>query len=278
MDVVTLMETLQRYYVAQHCTLIQPYDYPMGAATFHPAIFFRTLSALPWRVAFVQPCRRPSDGRYGCHPNRLQRYYQFQVMIKPMPRSITAMFHASLATIGLDSKQHDVTLLEDNWESPTIGAHGVGWEVRCNGLEIAQITYFQNMGGQPCEPTAEITYGLERTALCLQSCNDIMLLKWQSDVCYGDLFKQSETEESRYHFEHADVTALLAHLHEHLTHSEQWLGKNMLYIAYDNVIQASHVLNVLLTRRALSHADRQTYVLRIRQAACAIAKAFIAPS
>ena len=276
-----IIQTLNRYWAAQGCVLIQPLDTEVGAGTFHPATFLRALGPEPWRAAYVQPSRRPTDGRYGENPNRLQHYYQYQVVLKPNPDDILDLYIGSLAALGIDPLVHDLRFVEDNWESPTLGAWGLGWEVWLNGMEVTQFTYFQQAGGLDCRPvTGEITYGLERLAMYLQNVDNVYDLVWttgpQGVVTYGDVFHQNEVEQSTYNFEHADVESLLKWFDNCEAQALSLVEKNLPLPAYDQVCKASHAFNLLDARRAISVTERQRYILRVRTIAKAVAQAYYA--
>jgi glycyl-tRNA synthetase alpha chain len=265
-----LIMTLQSFWAEQGCVILQPLDLCVGAGTFHPATFLRALGPKPWQAAYVQPSRRPTDGRYGNNPNRLQHYYQFQVVLKPSPLDIQEKYLASLKAIGIDPLKDDIRFVEDNWESPTLGAWGLGWEVWQNGMEVSQFTYFQQAGGFPCKPvTGELTYGLERLAMSLfavESVYDIPWLKTPSNtVYYGDVFLQNEQQMSAYHFEHANVTFLFAQFDEYEKQVNYLIENNLAIPAYELVLQASHVFNILDARKAISVSERQRFILRVRQ-------------
>jgi glycyl-tRNA synthetase alpha chain len=271
--------TLQSYWSAQGCVLLQPYDMEMGAGTFHPATFLRAIGPEPWSAAYVQPSRRPTDGRYGENPNRLQHYYQYQVVIKPSPADMQDLYLGSLKALGVDPLVHDIRFVEDNWESPTLGAWGLGWEVWLNGMEISQFTYFQQVGGLECKPvTGEITYGLERLAMYLQGAASVFDLVWtdgpKGRVTYGDVYHQSEVEQSKYNFEEADTQSLLAWFDTCEKECTRLLEKNLPLPAYEQVLKASHGFNLLDARRALSVTERQRYILRVRTLARAVAQAY----
>lgn len=282
-----LILCLQTYWADQGCALMQPYDSPMGAGTFHPATFLRAIGSQPWKAAYVQPCRRPTDGRYGENPNRLQHYYQFQVLLKPSPDEIQDLYLGSLKQLGIDPLVHDIRFVEDNWESPTLGAWGLGWEVWLNGMEITQFTYFQQVGGIDCRPVSgEITYGLERIAMYLQGKDSVYDLDWNDDITYADVFKQNEVEQSTYNFEHADTAALFNTFDEAETAclalvpkvedaDDAAAIKNLLPLpAYDQVMIASHAFNLLDARGAISVTERQRFILRVRTLARAVAVAY----
>jgi glycyl-tRNA synthetase alpha chain len=275
-----LIFALERYWSSQGCVILQPYDMPVGAGTFHTATFLRAVGPEPWRAAYVQPSRRPTDGRYGDNPFRLQHYYQYQVVIKPSPLPILDLYLGSLAALGLDPRVHDVRFVEDNWESPTLGAWGLGWEVWINGMEITQFTYFQQVGGLDCHPvTGEISYGLERLAMYLQGVESIYDILWTDGagtrVTYGDVFHQNEVEQSAYNFEHADVPALLQAFRQHESACQGLLAAQLALPAYEQVLAASHTFNLLDARRAISVTERQRYILRVRTLASAVAKAYL---
>ena len=268
---------MQHYWAEQGCALLQAYDLPMGAGTFHPATFLQVLGRLPWRCAYVQPCRRPADGRYGDNPNRLQHYYQFQVVLKPSPPDIQQLYLDSLTALGIDSKRDDIRFIEDNWESPTLGAWGLGWEVWLNGMEIGQFTYFQQMGGIECKPVSgEITYGVERLAMSLQQVDNTFNLLWsdhiESQLYYRDLFHRNETQQSAYNFDEANRSDLKQQFDEKEQACIHLLKKGLVLPAYDQVIIASHIFNLLDSRRAVSVTERQRYVLRTGKLAHQIAR------
>jgi len=274
-----LIFTLQQYWAEAGCVILQPYDMEVGAGTFHTATFLRAVGPEPWRAAYVQPSRRPTDGRYGENPFRLQHYYQYQVVIKPSPLEILDLYLGSLTALGLDPLVHDVRFVEDNWESPTLGAWGLGWEVWLNGMEITQFTYFQQVGGLDCRPvTGEITYGLERLAMYLQGVESIYDILWSEGPCgrvtYGDVFHQNEVEQSKYNFEHADVATLFRHFEDHERICRQLLEARLALPAYEQVLRGSHTFNLLDARRAISVTERQRYILRVRALASAVAKTY----
>lgn len=274
-----LILALQNYWAAQGCVLLQPYDMEVGAGTFHPATFLRAIGPEPWRTAYVQPSRRPTDGRYGENPNRLQHYYQFQVIIKPSPLDIQELYLGSLKMLGIDPLVHDIRFVEDNWESPTLGAWGLGWEVWLNGMEVTQFTYFQQVGGLECQPvTGEITYGLERIAMYLQGVESVYDLVWtrgsQGVVTYGDVFHQNEVEMSTYNFEHADTAALFAWFDTCERESKKLIEAGLPLPAYEMVLKASHTFNLLDARHAISVTERQRFILRVRTLARAVAEAY----
>ena len=276
-----LILRLQEYWAAHGCAILQPYDMPMGAGTFHPATFLRAVGPEPWSAAYVQPSRRPTDGRYGDNPFRLQHYYQYQVVLKPSPDDIQGLYLGSLRTIGIDLGVHDVRFVEDNWESPTLGAWGLGWEVWLNGMEVTQFTYFQQVGGLECRPvTGEITYGLERLAMYLQNVESIFDLVWTDGplgrITYGDVYQQNEREQSRYNFEEADIDALFVAF-DHAEHEvERLIGLNLTLPAYEQMLTASHTFNLLDARQAISVTERQRFILRVRDMSRAICEAYLA--
>ncbi|MBT5861797.1 MAG: glycine--tRNA ligase subunit alpha [Gammaproteobacteria bacterium] len=276
-----LILRLQEYWAAHGCVIMQPYDMPMGAGTFHPATFLRAVGPEPWSAAYVQPSRRPTDGRYGDNPFRLQHYYQYQVTLKPSPDNIQELYLNSLRSIGLDPTIHDIRFVEDNWESPTLGAWGLGWEVWLNGMEVTQFTYFQQVGGLECRPvTGEITYGLERLAMYLQSVESIFDLVWTDGplgrITYRDVYHQNEVEQSKYNFEQADVDSLF-HAFDHTEHeAERLIELNLALPAYEQMLAASHTFNLLDARQAISVTERQRYILRVRALSRAICEAYFA--
>ncbi|WP_372425760.1 glycine--tRNA ligase subunit alpha [Salinarimonas chemoclinalis] len=283
-----LILTLQRFWAEQGCVVLQPYDLEVGAGTFHPATTLRSLGPKPWRAAYVQPSRRPKDGRYGENPNRLQHYYQFQVILKPSPPDIQDLYLGSLAAIGLDPMLHDVRFVEDDWESPTLGAWGLGWECWCDGMEVSQFTYFQQACGIECAPVSgELTYGLERLAMYVQGVENVYDLNFNGregagKVTYGDVFLQAEKEYSRHNFEHADVEMLFRHFKDAEAACRKYLeagedGERHLMVlpAYDQCIKASHVFNLLDARGVISVTERQSYILRVRELAKACGAAWL---
>jgi glycyl-tRNA synthetase alpha chain len=275
----TMIQVLNAYWAEQGCVLIQPFDIEVGAGTFHPATFLRSLGPEPWRAAYVQPSRRPSDGRYGQNPNRLQHYYQYQVVLKPNPDNILDLYIGSLKKLGIDPLVHDLRFVEDNWESPTLGAWGLGWEVWLNGMEVTQFTYFQQAGGLDCKPvTGEITYGLERLAMYLQNVDRVYDLIWtqgpQGTVTYGDVFHQNEVEQSAYNFEHANVPKLLEWFDVCEGEALGLIEKRLPLPAYEQVCKASHAFNLLDARRAISVTERQRYILRVRTLAKQVAECY----
>jgi glycyl-tRNA synthetase alpha chain len=283
-----LILTLQQFWGQQGCVVLQPYDMEVGAGTFHPATTLRALGPRPWNACYVQPSRRPKDGRYGENPNRMQHYYQFQVIMKPSPENILDLYLQSLDAIGIDTKVNDIRFVEDDWESPTLGAWGLGWEVWCNGMEVTQFTYFQQVGGLDCSPVAgEITYGLERLAMYVQGVDRVFDLNFNGrtddrKLSYGDVFLQAEREYSRYNFEHADTAILLQHFKDAEAECQSLLTKGrddnghlMALPAYDQCIKASHVFNLLDARGVISVTERQSYILRVRNLAMACCAAWL---
>jgi glycyl-tRNA synthetase alpha chain len=274
-----LIFALERYWAERGCVIMQPYDMEVGAGTFHPATFLRSIGPEPWSCAYVQPSRRPTDGRYGKNPNRLQHYYQYQVVLKPSPLDIQEQYLDSLRALGIDTLVHDVRFVEDNWESPTLGAWGLGWEVWLNGMEVTQFTYFQQVGGLDCRPvTGEITYGLERIAMYLQGVESVFDLVWTrasgQEVTYGDVYYQNEVEQSSYNFEHADVTALLRQFDTCEQQSKLLIDAGLPLPAYEQVLKASHIFNLLDARSAVSVTERQRFMLRVRALARSVAQAY----
>ncbi|MDP2523055.1 glycine--tRNA ligase subunit alpha [Neptunomonas phycophila] len=275
-----LILALQTFWAEQGCVLVQPLDMEVGAGTFHPATFLRAIGPENWRSAYVQPSRRPTDGRYGENPNRLQHYYQFQVVIKPSPDNFQELYLESLKRLGVDLNIHDVRFVEDNWESPTLGAWGLGWEVWLNGMEVTQFTYFQQAGGLECYPvTGEITYGLERIAMYLQNVDSVYDLIWTKNpdgsvVTYGDVFHQNEVEMSTYNFEHADVPKLFENFDHYEVECNKLLAAKLPLPAYEMVLKASHTFNLLDARHAISVTERQRYILRVRTLAREVAQGY----
>jgi glycyl-tRNA synthetase alpha chain len=270
-----LIFALQRYWARQGCVIEQGYDVEMGAGTFHPATFLGSLGPEPLRAAYVQPSRRPTDGRYGENPNRLQRYFQFQVVLKPSPVNIQELYLKSLRALGIDLLANDVRFVEDNWESPTLGAWGLGWEVWLNGMEVSQFTYFQQAGGLECRPvTGEITYGLERLAMYLQGRDNVYDLAWNTDVRYGDLYRQNEVEQSHFNFEEASVEALQARFQAFEDECRRLITIGLPLAAYDHVLHASHTFNLLDARHALSVTERARAIGRVRALARGVAEGY----
>tara|TARA_A100001011_G_scaffold263309_1_gene271874 strand:- start:129 stop:1007 length:879 start_codon:yes stop_codon:yes gene_type:complete len=259
--------SLQKFWGKYGCVLLQPYDLEVGAGTFHPATTLRSLGPNPWKAAYVQPSRRPTDGRYGENPNRLQHYYQFQVIIKPSPKNIKNIYLKSLSAIGIDVKKHDIRFVEDDWESPTLGATGLGWEVWCDGMEITQFTYFQQMTGIDCKPVpVELTYGLERLCMFVQGQKNVFDIIWNKEgVKYKDIFHQSEKEFSAYNFEHADTKILLSNFESAEKECKSLLNKKLALPAYDQCLKASHIFNLLDARGVIGVAERANYIDRIRE-------------
>ena len=275
----SLIQALQDFWSEHGCVVMQPLDMEVGAGTFHPATFLRAIGPEPWRTAYVQPSRRPTDGRYGDNPNRLQHYYQFQVLLKPSPDNIQELYLDSLKALGFDPLVHDIRFVEDNWESPTLGAWGLGWEVWLNGMEVTQFTYFQQVGGLECRPVSgEITYGLERLAMYIQGVESIYDLVWtrgpQGDVTYGDVFHQNEVEQSAYNFEHADTEALFEWFDVCEREGQKLIEAQLALPAYEQAMKASHTFNLLDARHAISVTERQRYILRVRTLARGVAEAF----
>ncbi len=279
-EVITFQDTifnLQKYWSKQGCIILQPYDLEVGAGTFHPATTLRSLGEKPWKTAYVQPSRRPTDGRYGDNPNRLQHYYQFQVLIKPSPKNIKKLYLNSIASIGINHKEHDIRFVEDDWESPTLGAAGLGWEVWCDGMEITQFTYFQQMAGIDCKPiSVEITYGLERLCMFNQNKKNVFDLTWNNDgIFYRDVFHQAEKEFSAYNFEHANTDNLFKIFDMHEQEAISLIEKKISLPAYDQCLKASHVFNILDARGVISVAQRAEYIARIRDITKAIGKVWL---
>jgi len=280
-----LIFALQRYWAKQGCVIQQPLDMEVGAGTFHPSTFLRAIGPESWNAAYVQPSRRPTDGRYGENPNRLQHYYQFQVLMKPSPANFQELYLGSLRELGLDTTVHDIRFVEDNWESPTLGAWGLGWEVWLNGMEVTQFTYFQQAGGLECYPVSgEITYGLERIAMYLQGVDSIYDLVWsegaenpdgtRTPVTYGDVFHQNEVEQSTYNFEEADVEQLFKNFDHYEVEAQRLSEKDLPLPAYEMVMKASHTFNLLDARHAISVTERQRFILRVRTLARGVAQAY----
>ena len=273
------IKQLDQFWSEHGCVLVQPLDIEVGAGTFHPATFLRSIGPEPWNAAYVQPCRRPTDGRYGENPNRLQHYYQYQVVMKPSPENIQELYLDSLAAIGIDPHVHDIRFVEDNWESPTLGAWGLGWEVWLNGMEVTQFTYFQQAGGLECRPVlGEITYGTERLAMYLQGVNSVYDLVWTDvgnrTVTYGEVFLQNEIEQSHYNFEHANVPALFAWFDTCEGEAQKLVELDLPLPAYEQVLKASHTFNLLDARRAISVTERQRYILRVRDLSRRVAECY----
>ena len=266
---------LQEYWDQQGCVLLQPYDMEVGAGTSHTATFLRALGPEPWKAAYVQPSRRPKDGRYGDNPNRLQHYYQYQVVMKPSPLNIQDLYLESLAYLGIDPRRNDIRFVEDNWENPTLGAWGLGWEVWLNGMEVTQFTYFQEVGSLPCRPvTGEITYGLERLAMYLQGKENVFDLVWTDGVTYGDVYHQNEVEQSRYNFEASTVSWLLSLFNGFEAEAKRLIEAGLPLPAYEMVLKCSHTFNLLDARGAISVTERAAYIARIRALARLVAQAY----
>lgn len=276
MTLTDLISRLNHFWGQQGCVLSQPYDMEMGAGTFHPDTFLRALGPDPYQSAYVQACRRPADGRYGDNPNRLQRYFQYQVILKPSPKNVQDLYLSSLKTLGFDLKQNDIRFVHDDWESPTLGASGLGWEVWLNGMEVTQFTYFQQVAEVSLKPiTVEITYGLERIAMTLQNVHSVYDLHYNEHFTYRDLFHSNEVEFSHYHFEEADVAMHLDLFDKYETEAKSVLKKQLPLVAYDLVIKISHIFNILDARGAISTTERVGYIERIRNLAKSVAKTFL---
>ncbi len=274
-----LIFALQSYWSKQGCVILQPYDMEMGAGTFHSGTLLRAVGPEPWSAAYVQPSRRPTDGRYGDNPFRLQHYYQFQVVLKPSPANIVDLYLASLASLGFDPLTHDIRLVEDNWESPTLGAWGLGWEIWLNGMEVTQFTYFQQVGGLDCKPVmGEITYGLERLAMYLQGVQSIYDILWTDGplgrVTYGDVYHQNEVEQSKYNFELADTAQLFRHFDDYEATCRKLLDSGLALPAYEQMLKTSHTFNLLDARKAISVTERQRFILRVRALAKDVAETY----
>ena len=272
-----LILTLQNFWAAQGCLILQPYDMEVGAGTSHPATTLRALGPKPWRAAYVQPSRRPKDGRYGENPNRLQHYYQYQVILKPSPNDVQDVYLQSLKTLGIDPMRHDIRFVEDDWENPTLGAWGLGWEVWCDGMEVTQFTYFQQVGGFDCAPvSAEITYGLERLAMYVQGVENVYDLKFNERFLYGEVFHQNEREYSAYNFEHSDTEILFRHFADAEKECKNLLSAGLALPAYDQCLKASHNFNLLDARGVISVTERAAYIGRVRTLAKACCEAWLA--
>ncbi|MBN6739722.1 glycine--tRNA ligase subunit alpha [Acidithiobacillus sp. MC6.1] len=268
-----IIQRLQGFWAGQGCVLLQPMDMPVGAGTFHPATFLRAIGPEPWRAAYVQPSRRPTDGRYGNNPNRLQHYYQFQAVLKPNPLNLQELYLESLATLGIDSRVQDIRFVEDDWESPTLGAWGLGWEVWLNGMEVTQFTYFQQVGGLDCHPVmGEVTYGLERLAMYLQGVESVYDLVWTPGVLYGDVFHQNEVEQSRYNFELAPVEDLFQRFDQAEKDCRALLAAHLPLPAYERVLDCSHTFNLLDARHAIGVNERARFIGRVRTLARGVAE------
>lgn len=273
MNFQDIILTLQKFWADHGCVLEQPYGVECGAGTFNPATFIRSLGSKPWAAAYVEPSRRPADGRYGDNPNRLQRYYQFQVIIKPSPDNVQGLYLESLKALGIDPATHDIRFVEDDWESPTLGAWGLGWEVWLNGMEVSQFTYFQQVGGVDLFPVSvELTYGLERLAMYLQGVESVYDLKWNDSVSYGDIWHENEVEQSAYNFESSDAGMLLNMFDECEREAKAQLERNLALPAYDYCLKCSHIFNLLDARGAISITERNGYIGRVRELATGVAK------
>ncbi|MEC4673087.1 MAG: glycine--tRNA ligase subunit alpha [Nitrospirota bacterium] len=276
MTVQDLILSLHHFWASRQCIIAQPYDLEKGAGTFNPATFLRALGPEPWRAAYVEPCRRPTDGRYGNNPNRLQHYYQYQVVLKPNPDNIQSLYLDSLAALGIDPRKHDIQFIQDDWESPTLGAWGLGWEVRLDGMEITQFTYFQEAGGQALDPiTVELTYGTERIAMYIQEVDNVYDLKWSAGVTYGQLFHDAEVQFSTYNFEMADVSMVSQMFAACEAECTRMLEAGLVLPAYDHCMKTSHLFNVLDARGAISVAERTGYIGRVRALARGCATAYV---
>ena len=282
MSFQSLIADLQNFWARQGCVILQPYDVEVGAGTFHPATALRALGPEPWRAAYVQPSRRPTDGRYGENPNRLQQYYQLQVILKPAPADSQELYLASLTALGIDARRHDIRFVEDDWESPTLGAWGLGWEVWLDGMEVSQFTYFQQVGGIECDPVStELTYGLERLAMYVQGVESVFDLDYNgasgpARITYGDVFKRGEREFSAYNFEIADIASLIRHFEDAEAQCGAVLERGLALPAYDQCLKASHLFNLLDARGALSVTERAAYILRVRDLAKGCCEAWLA--
>ena len=275
MNFQDLILTLDNYWKKQGCLLLQPYDMEVGAGTFHPATFLKSIGPEPWKVAYVQPSRRPTDGRYGENPNRLQHYYQYQVILKPSPDNVQDLYLKSLEAFGLNLKEHDIRFVEDDWESPTLGAWGLGWEVWLDGMEITQFTYFQQVGSIDCDPVSvEITYGLERIAMYLQEVDNVYDLKWNNDTSYGDVHLIDEVEFSKYNFEAASVEILKDLFDKYESEAHKLVEEGLVRPAYDQCLKCSHTFNLLEARGAISVSERTAYIARVRKIARLVAHAY----
>jgi len=272
-----ILFSLQQFWAEQGCVILQPLDMEVGAGTFHTATFLRAIGPERWKAAYIQPSRRPTDGRYGENPNRLQHYYQLQVVMKPSPDNIQELYIESLKKLGIDPLKHDLRFVEDNWESPTLGAWGLGWEVWLNGMEVTQFTYFQQVGGLDCKPVmGEMTYGLERLAMYLQNKESVYDLMWTDGVTYGDIYHQNEIEMSKYNFEHANVENLFLQFDDHEKTAQYLIAQKLPLPAYEQMLKTSHVFNLLDARHAISVTERQRYILRVRALSRAIAAEYYA--
>lgn len=271
-----IIKTLQNFWANQGCVIEQPYGLECGAGTFNPSTFLRVLGPEPWKAAYVEPSRRPADGRYGDNPNRLQRYFQFQVILKPSPDNVQDLYLQSLGQLGLDPARHDIRFVEDDWESPTLGAWGLGWEVWLNGMEVSQFTYFQQVGGIDLKPVSvELTYGLERLAMYLQGVDSVYDLKWNDHVTYGQIYHQNEVEQSRYNFDESNANMLLHHFNDFESESKSMLAKDLPLPAYDYCLKCSHVFNLLDARGAISITERNNYIGKVRTLANGVATSYL---
>lgn len=277
MDFQSMILSLNKFWGDEGCIILQPYDIEKGAGTMNPSTFLRALGPEPWHVAYVEPCRRPTDGRYGDNPNRLQHYYQYQVILKPSPENIQELYLKSLEVLGIDMSRHDVRFVEDNWESPTLGAWGLGWEVWLDGMEVTQFTYFQQCGGIDCSPVSgEITYGLERLAMFIDNKDNVYDLPWVGDLTYGDVFRHNEVEYSKYNFELADVQMLLQLFDMYEKEALRTLEAGLVMPAYDYILKCSHTFNLLDARGAISVTERTHYISRVRNMSRTCAEAYVA--
>ncbi len=268
--------TLQNFWAERGCVIQQPYDVECGAGTFNPATFLRVIGPEPWNVAYVEPSRRPTDGRYGENPNRLQHYFQFQVILKPSPDNVQELYLESLRALGIDPARHDIRFVEDDWESPTLGAWGLGWEVWLNGMEVTQFTYFQQVGGIDLSPiSVEITYGLERLCMYLQEKESVYELSWNDRVTYGHIYHQNEVEQSRFNFEASNAEMLLRHFNDFERETLELVGKKLLWPAYDYTMKCSHTFNLLDARGAISITERTGYIARVRNLASSVARLYL---
>lgn len=276
MNFQNIILNLHQYWSEQGCIIQHPYDTEKGAGTMNPATFLRVLGPEPWKVAYVEPSRRPTDGRYGENPNRLQHYFQYQVIIKPSPLNIQELYLESLKRLGINPLEHDIRFVEDNWESPTLGAWGVGWEVWLNGMEVTQFTYFQQAGGQDCKPVSvEITYGLERLCMYLQNKESVYQIQWNNDVTYGDIYLQNEIEQSKYNFEYSNVEMLHSMFEKFEKEAISLSENGLVFPSYDYVLKCSHTFNLLDARGVISVTERTSYIKRINQLARMIAKSYL---
>jgi len=276
MEFQKIILSLQNFWSKKGCLLLQPYDMEVGAGTFHPATLLRVLGPEPWKAAYVQPSRRPTDGRYGENPNRLQQHHQFQVILKPSPIDIQKQYLQSLKALGIDPLEHDIRFVEDDWESPTLGASGLGWEVWLDGMEVTQFTYFQMAGSIELNPiSVELTYGLERICMYLQGIDNVYDLKWNQKITYGEIFRQNEVEQSTYNFEQADIKMLFNFFSQHESEAERAIEGSLVIPAYESCLKCSHIFNLLDARGAISVTERTGYIARIRKIARACAEAYL---